>query len=79
MIDLRGAGVAFLISLVIGVTGGYFVGKKYGGGWGTGAGIGITILSLVLIGICKPCRDGLNGIFSNRDRPIPRPVKSQTE
>lgn len=61
MINLDGIIYAILIGIVIGAIGGYFVGKKYGGGWGTLAGFGITILIAGLLIWCKPCQDQLRG------------------
>lgn len=73
MINLDGIIYAILIALVIGATGGYFVGKKYGGGKGTLAGFGITILVSFLLIWCKPCQNTLRGLFK------PEPTKSINE
>lgn len=59
--NINGILYAILIAIVIGATGGYFVGKKYGGGRGTLAGFGITIVVAFLLIWCKPCQDALRG------------------
>lgn len=69
MINFDGLIYAFIIAMIIGVTGGYFVGKKYGGGRGTLAGFGITILVAFLLMWCKPCQNFLRGSYSEIKSP----------
>lgn len=63
MINLNGLLTAFGIGILIGAISGYFIGKRFGGGWGSLSGIGITILVTFLIGTCKPCMKKLNEIY----------------
>lgn len=71
--DLRPLLAAVVIALVIGVFGGYFIGKKYGGGWGTFAVFGITALVVVLFATCKPCQRQMTNILFPKQIPNTNP------
>ena len=77
--DFRGLLVAVVIGLIIGAIGGYFIGKKFGGGWGTLGGFGITVLVVFLLAMCKPCQNGIYNVFFSEDRTTPTPSRPKNQ
>lgn len=71
MADLRGLLVAVGLGLIIGAIGGYFIGKRYGGGWGTLAGFGIMLAVVVGLAMCKPCSNVIYNTFFTEARQAP--------
>lgn len=61
----KGFGWFVGIALIIGAVSGYFIGKKFGKGWGITSGIGISFLSLLALSNCHPCKKMIYNVTTN--------------